>query len=504
MPLSHRYARATTRTARVLGATVTAILVAAVLAPGAGAHGGGGPETAKKRAQYMDGVSVPVVTSPNVRLVTNVPDTAAISGVFAKSAPYFYVSSTDSITVYDVSDPLKPRPTGILANLVFENEAVNYGEKRVAGVIQRFVLVGADLVEFSPTAIDHIGRSNEVMVVDVTDPTHPYIRSRVATRTNTHTVSCIRETDCQYAYTAGRNGKFSVVDLTDLDHPTELGVFDSPAGGPNAAFTSGAGHKWNFDDAGYGVHTGSGGSALFDVSDPTHPVLVNTTNAQGVQSPWNDFIHHNSARPNATNFRANTPPDVKRGNVLLVTEEDYENTDCATAGSFQSWYVDTLKGNGTIRPLDRINPVGLGEGVATPNMAFCSAHWFDYHPAGLVAQGYYEGGLRIIDVRDASNLRQYGYAASGLGEVWDAYWVPQRSKSGVASSTAKTNIVYTVDAVRGIDVYTVDLPGAASSAPLLGSAAVAGDPASLVFGLMLAGLTGLWVVRRRQLGVPRL
>ncbi|MDQ1670443.1 MAG: hypothetical protein QOE40_2504 [Actinomycetota bacterium] len=501
MPLPHRVAGASARLFRVLVAATAALLVGAGLAPSASAHPGS-PETAKKRQQYTAGVSVPVVTSPNVRLVTNVPDTAAISGVFAKSAPYFYVSSTDSITVYDVSDPLQPKPTGILPNLVFENEAMNYGEKRVAGVVNRFVLVGADQVEYSPTVIDHIGTTNEVMVVDVTDPTHPYIRSRVATTTNTHTVSCIDETDCRYAYTAGRKGKFSVVDLTNLDQPRELGVFDSPAGGPNAAFASGAGHKWNFDNAGYGVHTGSGGSALFDVSDPTRPTLVNTTNAQGTQSPWNDFIHHNAARPNANRFRAGAAPSVAKGNVLLVTEEDYENTDCATAGSFQSWYVDTLRGSGTIRPLDRINPVGIGEGVATPHMAFCSAHWFDYHPAGLVAQGYYEGGLRIIDVRDATNLRQYGYAASGLGEVWDAYWVPQRSKSGVASSTDKTNIVYTVDAVRGLDVYTVDLPGATSSTQLLGSVGGAGSPAGVVLGLLVVGLAGLGVARRRRLAAP--
>jgi hypothetical protein len=469
------------------------------VAPAASAHPGS-PHTAEKRGQFTDGVSLPVVTSDNVRWVTNVPDTAAISGVFARSAPYFYVSSTDSITVYDVSDPLHPSPTGILPNLVFENEAVNYGEKGVDGVVNRFVLVGADLVEFSPTAIDHLGTTKEVMVVDVTDPGHPRIRSRVATQTSTHTVSCVRETDCRYAYTAGTAGRFSIVDLTDLDHPRELGVFDSPAAGPNAAFSTGAGHKWNFDDAGYAVHTGSGGSALFDVSDPTRPQLVNTTDAQGTQSPWNDFIHHNSLRPNASSFRPDAAPRVQNGNVLLVTEEDYENTDCATAGSFQTWYVDRLRGNGTIRPLDRINPVGLGEGVATPQMAFCSAHWFDYHPAGLVAQGYYEGGLRIIDVRDAANLRQYGYAASGLGEVWDAYWVPRRTGSGVASPTARTNIVYTVDAVRGLDVFTVDLPGTASATPRLGSLGAVGGPAGAILVGLIVGLTGLGAARR-HLGV---
>jgi len=179
--------------------------------------------------------------------------TAAISGVFARSAPYFYVSSTDSITVYDVSDPLNPLPKGVLANLVFENEAMNYGQKKVDGVVNRFVLVGADLVEYSPTSDpSHLGTFNELLVVDVTDPTNPYVRSRLKTSTNTHTVSCINETDCQYAYTAGSSGQYSIVDLSNLDSPREVGVFASPAARPKPPFASGAGHKWNFDDAGYG------------------------------------------------------------------------------------------------------------------------------------------------------------------------------------------------------------------------------------------------------------
>lgn len=489
------------RSAMPLAAAATLLVAGAVMAPAAAAHQTDRGETSKKRQQFTDGLSVPVISSPNIRFVTNVPDTAAISGVFAKSAPYFYVSSTDSITVFDVSDPVRPRITGVLPNLVFENEAINYGEKKVDGVVNRFVLVGADLVEYSPTDPTYVGDDNELMVVDVTDPANPRIRSRLETQTNTHTVSCINETDCQYAYTAGRNGKFSVVDLTDLDAPRELGVFDSPAGDPNAVFTSGAGHKWNFDDAGYGIHTGSGGSAVFDVSDPTAPQLVATTDANGVTGPWNDFIHHNAARPNASKFAAGTAPSVAKGNVLLVTEEDYENTDCATAGSFQTWHVGSLDGTpGTITPLDRINPVDLGEGVSTPQMAFCSAHWFDVHPSGIVAQGYYEGGLRLIDVRDARDIKEYGYVASGLSEVWDAYWVPERNKKGVAGAS-KTNIVYTVDAVRGLDVYTVDLPGSGGSTPLLGAlgSAAGPDPAVSVLALGMLGLTGLAMVRRRRL-----
>jgi len=109
-----------------------------------------------------------------------------------------------------------------------------------------------------------------MMVVDVTDPANPYIRSRLKTQTNTHTVSCLEETNCQYAYTAGRNGQFSVVDLSDLDNPREAGVFTSPAGGPNARFKRGAGHKWNFDDAGYGVHTAAAARSSTSPTRPRH------------------------------------------------------------------------------------------------------------------------------------------------------------------------------------------------------------------------------------------
>jgi hypothetical protein len=527
MRSSHRLGRPS---ARSLGAAALAAALAGLgLATAAPvfAHDGGSGPASDKRQQFEDGVSVPVISSPNIRLVTNVPDTAGISGVFARSAPYFYVSSTDSITVYDVSDPTQPRITGVLPNLVFENEAMNYGETKVGGVVNRFVLVGVDLIEASPAAPDHIGRSNEVMVVDVTDPAHPQIRSRVATTTNTHTVSCIHETDCRYAYTAGRNGQFSIVDLGDLDHPREVDSdpamdgtqpYASPAGGPNAAFTSGAGHKWNFDDAGYGTHVGSGGSAMFDVSEPVHPRLVATTDEHGTQGPWNDFIHHNSYRPNASRFVPGRSPDVQKGNVLLVTEEDYENTDCSTAGSFQTWQVGSLDGTpGTLTPLDRINPVDLGEGVSAPHMAFCSAHWFDYHPSGIVAEGYYEGGLRLLDVRDPRDIKEYGYVASGLSEVWDAYWVPQRTKTGVATG-AKTNLVYTVDAVRGIDVYAVDLPtgGAADTGggllgTVIGALGLGGaggtggtgvDPAASLGILTLVALAGMSAARRRRLALP--
>jgi hypothetical protein len=51
---------------RVLAVATGVLVLGAVTDPGATAHAGS-PETAKKRQQHTGGVSLPVVTSPNVR-----------------------------------------------------------------------------------------------------------------------------------------------------------------------------------------------------------------------------------------------------------------------------------------------------------------------------------------------------------------------------------------------------------------------------------------------------
>jgi LVIVD repeat len=446
---------------RLLAATA-AVLAAGLLAAGAAtAHD---PRDDRPGRWIGDSASLPLTTSPNVRFAGNFPETQGISGEFARTGDFFYVSSLDSISVFDTSDPLRPRLRGTLPNLVFENEAMSYGERRVGGELQRWVLVGNDLYQASADRESGVQRGRvgggEVIVVDVTDPTNPHVRSRTPASTSTHTVQCVTAA-CEFAYTAGDDGRFSIIDLRNPDAPSELKTVDSAAAAANGVFTTGAGHYWDFDAAGIGWHTGSGGAAGFDVSDPLNPAARNTTDEHGTQTPWNDFIHHNSMRPNAQNFSAGRAPSVSRGNVLLVTEEDYFNDGdellCDRAGTFQTWHVPDLDGGADIAPLDIINPVKFGDGLSTPIGGFCSAHWFDYHQSGIVAQGYYQQGLRFIDVRNPRDLKQYAYVTGGATEVWDAYWVPRRDRRGVAQPQ-KTNVVYTTDLVRGLDVYEVDLP----------------------------------------------
>ena len=441
--------------------------------------------SAGRGTEAADAQSVPLLMSPNVELVTTRPGSAAISGVFSRTAPYFYVSGADTITVFDATDPESPQVVGKLTQALFQNEAMTMGERRLPdGSMQRFLLVGNDLAQASVYETGfHVGRpgGRQLIVVDVTDPTSPKIVGSTPTQgdgvvtTSTHTVACMNA-PCTIAYSAGDDGEFSIIDLSDLTAPQEITARESPAAKPNPIFTSGSGHHWGVDGAGVALHTGSGGAALFDISDPLRPQALNGTDANGTKTPYNDFIHHNSQRPNAAGFRPGRPASVENGNVALVGEEDYANDGdeiaCDRAGSFQTWEVPSLDGGayraanakldpdkGSMRVLDTINAPAEGGGLSTPAGGFCSAHWFDYHQSGMIAIGQYQQGMRLINVRDARNLKQDGFFTGGATEVWDAYWVPERRADGTVVPGRKTNIIYTVDLARGVDVLRVnDLP----------------------------------------------
>ncbi|MGA8848011.1 MAG: hypothetical protein WB471_15450 [Nocardioides sp.] len=503
---------------RLLPVLLTALLTAGIGAsvlPAAPASAHGDRDRIRQLAVTRDSTDMSLQSSNIAQLGVN-PSQVGISGCFMHSAPLFVTSGLDSVRVFNVADPAQPRLVGVLANVLFENEAMNCGERRTKSGVRRFVLLGVDLVQASSDDIQHsnVG-GGELIVVDVTNASSPRILSRTEGSTSTHTVACVDVRDCTYAYSAGNNESdphFSVFNLRDLSAPHEVDSSKTQKG-LQPFFSPTAGHKWNFDAAGLGTHTGWGGASMWDVAEPARPRLITTTGAAGRgEDPdfkgYNDFILHNSVHPNAKRFKANRKPSLKNGNVLLITEEDYEQTDCSRAGSFQTWWIKRLDGTeDAIVPLDKVELSDLGS-FPTPQGAFCSSHWFDYRPGGLVAAGFYGGGTQVLDVRDPRNITTYAHSVWGLSEVWDAMWVPVYKNGSM--SNARTNVVYSIDLVRGLDVYAVDVPGDQRGALPPASAADPTPREQLVSGVLPMGLVGgavllalaLAVVRRRRMMVP--
>jgi hypothetical protein len=58
--------------------------------------------------------AAPSLTSENVQLIAGIPETAAISMEFARTGAFAYVSSTDTISVLDLTDPRDPVLRGTL------------------------------------------------------------------------------------------------------------------------------------------------------------------------------------------------------------------------------------------------------------------------------------------------------------------------------------------------------------------------------------------------------
>lgn len=175
----------------------------------------------------------------------------------------------------------------------------------------------------------------------------------------------------------------------------------------------------------------------------------------------NDFILHNSIRPTDSG-------------VVYVTEEDYNRPACQGAGAFETWELplrevfdsyDPVTGEGIGAP--RLVPTGDDLTLidvwvpelledATARAQMCSAHYFDLS-GGIVAQGWYEMGVRFLDVSDPTEIRQIGYYAPASAVTWAAYWAPR---------DLEREVVYVLDASHGIDVIRFDRPATGESPTL--------------------------------------
>jgi hypothetical protein len=147
------------------------------------------------------------------------------------------------------------------------------------------------------------------------------------------------------------------------------------------------------------------------------------------------------------------------GDVVAVTEEDYTRPGCNGQGSVQTWQIKpgehNSDGSTKLALLDmwttELNELSTQTG-RSPATVMCSAHWFD-EDRGLLAQGWYDQGVRFMDVSHPRDIRQVGYWVTS-GMFWAAYYAP---------TDPKREIVYALDIENGIDVLHIDRGKAAAS-----------------------------------------
>ena len=331
----------------------------------------------------------------------------------------------------DIAKPEAPQVAGELPLPHFENEDVD--------------LCGDLLTVVNDRVTKDLG--SIMYVVSIANPTSPAVIAVLPLgltgngRGSGH-ISNFVKPDCTQAWVDGGD-HVEVVDLSVPTAPRSLGKFESAASMSDAFKVS---HDTELDSTGTVWNVGGGGAAGYRLTaDPLNPQLLGTTGTAGRNpSPYNDFILHNSQR---------------RGKTLLVTEEDYIDTDetppggCRGQGKFETWDVSSIgKAGGAITPLGtwetELNGMFTGRAVDSkaPVTVNCSSHWFDAKD-GVAAVGWYEQGVRFLDYRTPTSVAQVGYYIPANGSTWAAYWSP---------TDPNGEIVYTADAYRGIDVLRID------------------------------------------------
>jgi hypothetical protein len=455
--------------------------------------------------------------SDNLEYITTVPDTRqVVEGKFdeVRGKDVLVLTGRFGFKTLDVSDPTDPKPLDsfLPADLnpggYWQNEDMELDTRRkliIGALDPRHTELGATDTSPCPPGggtADPDCRSG-FYVISYADPSNLRQVGDFVELPSGHTSSCIQ--NCKYIWTGGparnnnpehtwlgpilspnQTGQYNFnrlvgdgrpIWVTDLTNPARPDVSDQPVDlWRNDGFTDYS-HDVDEDENGIAWVSGRGGIRGYATSGyhrdpyqnrnrkatPFDPILVAGGGVGGTAQPV--MLMHNSGRPTDGSVRAS---GVKKGNVLVGTEEDF--TGCDTAGKIvlsdltDSWGGEpasksTLTNPYRMTPLDTFHPV-LDEPEGDTSNSNCSAHYFEIEDS-LLGAGWYGQGLRLVDISDAGDVRQVGYyrvtgttpgsGANPSSNSWDmAFFDPgRRNRSG-------SRLLYLFDMSRGVEVLRLD------------------------------------------------
>jgi hypothetical protein len=466
--------------------------------------------------------------SSNLEYITTVADTRqVVEGKFdtVRGRDVLVLTGRFGFKTLDVSDPENPQPldsfipADLEAGGYWQNEDMELDTRRkliIGALDPRHTDLGATDTSPCPPG----GGTDEELcksgfyVISYADPNNLRQVGDFVELPSGHTSTCIQR--CRYIWTGGparRNntkltwlgpilgpnepapytfnrlvGDGRPIWVTDLTDPGDPEVSDQPVDlWRNDGFTDYS-HDVDEDENGIAWVSGRGGirgyatsgrhrdpfQNRFRTATPFDPILVAGGGVGGTAQDV--MLMHNSGRPTDGEVRAS---GVKRGNVLVGTEEDFTRP-CEESGKIvlsdltDSWGGEpatksTLDDPYRMEPLDTFHPqIDTPEGDTNPASG-CSAHYFEIEDS-LLGAGWYGQGLRLLDISDARDVRQVGYyrvtgttpgsGANPSSNSWDmAFFDPGRRNRG------GSRLVYLFDMTRGVEVLRLD-KGSARSASM--------------------------------------
>lgn len=439
-----------------LGAAVAALAIAAVL-PGA-------PVAAD--AALVPPVPGAAITTDNVTFHGTIPlDSPGVGGEVVvrddlDGRTFFYVTGAYGLSIYDVSDPLAPELAGHLPFPHSQNE-----DLKVSDDGTRAVLAADGSLPFSPNYVTtgvHIVDTTDVTAPEIVGSTSALVRADGAgTGASEHTVACA-DAACEYLYGSTTGNIYDATDPAEISVAGQWNVDGEGKAVPSR-------HALNRDESGLLISDSSPRLVLDTVgvvdpaATPTAPVVL----SQGNRADEDPRIQHNNIRPDADQWTprgADDPvetvtvepsarsisvtderPVLRAGELFIGVSESNLNAGCTNGGGLSTWSMANFDQGAPLQQLEVFQPLQgtWADGNPAVNVGGCSAHWFTEND-GIVAGAWYEHGVRFFDV-DATvgTIEEVGYFQPVAGIASAAYWVDEST-------------VYSVDNLRGIDIFTFD------------------------------------------------
>jgi hypothetical protein len=396
----------------------TALLVATVLVLAVPASG----------QQHWRATPGGYVSGP-VEYVDTLPVSDVTAGGLKLHRQHLYVTTWRSFEIYDVTDPVDPQllSTTPLGAHFFNEQPYTNGK----------ILI---LANDAPILV---GQPRELLVWDVEDKSAPRRIGRyLDPKANDMWSACSTATATTSTAERGRSSTC----------PT-----------PPRPCRSGTGHRSRrcqgactpSEEVAPGlVMTGTVPAYLLDArQDPANPrVLAKFT--PRTTNPSRPYLIIGIIGPARTSLPAlvDWPLEATRRWALMSMETPFSGACNDQSGGFITYDTSDYQRRGTFTAVDEYTITTNGspaEGKAAANVVECGAYAFDtpedFADSGLVAVGWFEHGVRLLQVDAAGQIAEVGG------------FVPHGGNSA-ATLWRNDEIVYVADLYRGVDILRIPRP----------------------------------------------
>ncbi|MFI7420811.1 LVIVD repeat-containing protein [Nonomuraea sp. NPDC049684] len=435
--------------AKLRGAVLcAALLLASACAAEPPSAGDPGPASAQESGTASGTASGTgeVLTSANVKHVANVPRSGPFAGDddfntdLAFQGDYAFVGNFAGFTIYDISDPAKPKTVSQVSCPAQQNDVSVHGDLLILSIDEPRDGEGCDSGETS--------RAWEgLRLFDVSDKKSPRYVGAVRTDCGSHTHTMVPADDKLYVYVSSPGPEpdsqtcpaphqnIQIVEIP-LDDPRSAKVVAQPnifSQQQNTEMFAGCHDITAYPEKKLAAAACFGDGVLLDISDPVKPRVI-----QQIRDTENFQIWHSATFNNdATKVVFG---DELGGGSQATCDPGTPRTKGADA------VYDLVNGK-----LERRGYFKIPRNQEKDEN--CVAHNGSLVPVkgrDVMVQSWYQGGVSIWDFTDSAAPKEIGfferrrYPEGGIAGSWSAYYY--------------NGYIYSSDMREGLDVLRIDDP----------------------------------------------